>query len=305
MTEAEKAPKLSFGFPVRNGEDTLERVLDSVLSQTFTDLELVISDNASTDETPNICRRRADRDPRVVFCPQERDIGIVANFNRVFELSRGEYFRWIGADDWVEKTYAEKCVSLLEQHPEAIGVTTYQAFWTSAGEDGTKEYVEYQGHRVDSPHAHERFARCVWFMLGDYRLLDPMYTMHRRSVLERTELVRPMIKGDEMLALELSLLGPYVHVPECLSNRVREPDDDEEEDMTEFLRAPGGPPLSGAPEQFISVMYRMVQRADLTPQQRLHCYRAIFSYYWDHFVSERVDPFRRSVAKRLRRRASA
>jgi len=69
--------------------------------------------------------------------PQPSNAGIVANFNRAFRLSRAEYFRWIGADDWIEPTYAEKCVALLDQHPEAIGVTTYQAHWSENGESTT------------------------------------------------------------------------------------------------------------------------------------------------------------------------
>src|SRR5690606_15349710 len=115
---------VSFGLPVRNAEATVGRAIQSVLEQSVDELELIISDNASTDGTGATCREWARRDPRVRYCPLPENRGIIANFNRSFRLAEGEYFRFIGADDWLEPAYAARCIERLEAAPELIGVTT-------------------------------------------------------------------------------------------------------------------------------------------------------------------------------------
>jgi hypothetical protein len=288
-------PKLSIGLPIYNGQRSVRRVIESVQRQTFQDLELVISDNASTDQTAAICRELAASDPRIKFHTREQNAGIVANFNRAFQLSRGEYFRWIGGDDWLEPSYAEKCVTALDARPDAVGVTNFLSYWNDNGE---KHYLEYHGPRVDSPHAHERFTRCLWFMHEDYRNFDPMYSLHRRAALERTHGLRPILNGDQMLAAELSLLGPYVHIPESLANRGQPKAT--RDAVLRLLTPPGQPPVDPRPEQFLRVLNDMVQNAALTRRQKLHCQRAILLYYWEEFETSRVRPLRIVLGKRLR-----
>ena len=104
-------PRVSIGMPVYNGEEFLERALDSLLAQSFSDFELIISDNASQDKTQEICLRYAARDPRVKYYRNETNIGAAENFNRVFALSSGEYFKWAGHDDSWTPDYLERCVS--------------------------------------------------------------------------------------------------------------------------------------------------------------------------------------------------
>ncbi len=293
--EAAPAPTLSFGLPVYNGQRSIRRLIDSIRAQTFTDFELVISDNHSSDDTAAICTERSQGDPRITFFPQNANAGIVANFNRAFALSRGEYFRWIGADDWIEPEYAGKCVALLDRHPEAIGVTTYKAYWT---DDGQKLYTEYRGRRVDSPLAHQRFDCCLWLMKEDYRHFDPMYAMHRRRVLEQTRGLRPILNGDQMLAVELSLLGPYVHVEECLAHRGQPKAT--REGVIKLLSPPGQPEIDSSPEQFLGILHDLIQTAALTPAQKLYCYRAVLIYYWEEFEDARIRPIRVVIGKKLR-----
>jgi glycosyltransferase involved in cell wall biosynthesis len=292
---ARARPKLSIGLPIYNGQRSVRRVIDSVLGQTFRDLELVISDNASTDQTAAICREVAAADGRLKFHTREQNAGIVANFNRALELSSGEYFRWIGGDDWLEPSYAEKCVAALDARPDAVGVTNYLTYWSDQGE---RNYYEYHGPRVDSSRAHERFERCLWFMHEDFRNFDPMYSMHRRAALERTHGLRPILNGDQMLAAELSLLGPYVHLPESLANRGQPKAT--REAVLRLLTPPGEPPVDPRPEQFLVFLNEMVQNAALTRRQKLYCYRAILLYYWEEFETTRVRPLRIVLGKKLR-----
>jgi glycosyltransferase involved in cell wall biosynthesis len=103
----EKPPKVSIGMPVFNGEPFIREALDSLLAQTFTDFELIISDNGSTDGTEKICREYAASDPRIRYVRQPENRGAVFNFQYVLTEARGEYFMWAAHDDiwdsrWVE-----------------------------------------------------------------------------------------------------------------------------------------------------------------------------------------------------------
>src|SRR5687767_6393032 len=92
-------PLLSIGLPVYNGQRYLHAALDSLLGQDFDDFELIIADNASTDETEAICREFAARDRRIRYHRNTANVGAVPNHNLVFELARGKYFKWAAHDD--------------------------------------------------------------------------------------------------------------------------------------------------------------------------------------------------------------
>ena len=108
-------PRVSIGLPVYNGEEYLAIAIDSLLAQTFADFELIVSDNASTDRTPEICREYAARDSRVQYSRQAVNRGAAWNFNRTFESARGEYFKWHAHDDVCAPTLLERCVEMLDR----------------------------------------------------------------------------------------------------------------------------------------------------------------------------------------------
>ena len=91
--------KVTIGIPVYNGEDFLEKAVDSLLSQTYEDFELIISDNASTDRTEEICRRYAAQDPRVKYVRNTENLGAAKNYNQLVDMAKGEYFKWAAHDD--------------------------------------------------------------------------------------------------------------------------------------------------------------------------------------------------------------
>ena len=117
---AARPPKVSFGVPVRNGAPQIGLCLKALLAQTMDEIEVVVSDNASTDATERICRGIAGADRRVRYIRQERDIGMVGNFRFVAEAARGAYFVWRADDDLSLPDYAEKLSRLLDAHPEAV-----------------------------------------------------------------------------------------------------------------------------------------------------------------------------------------
>jgi len=107
-------------MPVYNGERYLESAIRSVLGQTQSDFELIISDNASTDRTQEICRVFAAADSRVKYCRNDHNIAAAENYNRLFWLSSGDYFRWSNADDLIVPQLIERTLAVLEARPDAV-----------------------------------------------------------------------------------------------------------------------------------------------------------------------------------------
>src|SRR6266567_4421323 len=116
----QSAPLLSIGLFVYNGERFLEETLDSILSQTFTDFELIISDNASTDRTGEISEAYVRRDSRIRYYRGEKNMGAGWNVRRVYELATGKYFKWAAADDILEPDFLRRCVEALESNPGCV-----------------------------------------------------------------------------------------------------------------------------------------------------------------------------------------
>jgi len=113
-------PKVSIGLPVYNGERFLAETIESVLAQTFTDFELIISDNGSSDHTKEICLEYVLRDQRIRCVRSEVNRGASWNYRRVFELSQGKYFRWAPADDLFAPESLAECITTLDANPDAV-----------------------------------------------------------------------------------------------------------------------------------------------------------------------------------------
>ena len=129
------APALTIGMPVFNGARFIEQAIESLLAQTFTDLELLIADNASTDRTQAICEGYARRDPRVRYVRHERNLGLFPNTEFVMRHARGTYFMLVGDDDLYHPEYAATLMALHEATP---GLTLAYADFGYVTGDGEK-----------------------------------------------------------------------------------------------------------------------------------------------------------------------
>jgi glycosyltransferase involved in cell wall biosynthesis len=202
-------PTVSLGMPVYNGENFIIATLDSLLAQTYTDFELIICDNASTDGTEAICRAYAARDPRVRYVRNESNIGASANYNLTFELARGRYFKWAAHDDLCAPTFLARCVEALERDPGVV--LAYTQALAIDGEGNTVKLYPGKHHFAD-PQPRVRFYEYV---------LDPhpvvaVFGVMRRDVLAHTRLIGKYTGSDRPLLSELSLLGKFYEVPERL-----------------------------------------------------------------------------------------
>lgn len=208
-------PLVSIGLPVRNGERHIGEAVRSVLNQRDADLELLISDNASTDGTQEICREFARSDPRVRYHRQPHNLGLVPNFSGLLHLAHGTYFKWIGDDDRLDPTYVSHCVDVLDDDPTLILVTTQQAH---VSPDGSVESADYDGTAMRSSSPADRFVEMLRLLTESHLLLDPLYGMMRRDPVSRVP--RPvMLFEDQIFAARLALAGPFGHVGQVLSYR--------------------------------------------------------------------------------------
>ena len=221
MSMTARIPKVTIGLPVHNGERYLPAAIRSLLDQTWTDFELIISDNASTDGTEAICRAEAESDERVRYYRHGQNRGAVWNFTEVANLARGEYFKWASADDACAPTFIERCVEALDSDTSVVCCHTKTL---AIDQDGyvLHRYDPTHGHTTgwgqgirgiaESPHAHRRFRDVLLSAGWNVR----SYGMFRARSLRQVEPLRSFCGSEKILMAELSLLGRYFEAPEAL-----------------------------------------------------------------------------------------
>jgi glycosyltransferase involved in cell wall biosynthesis len=200
---------VSIGLPVYNGEKYIGEALGSILAQTYQNFELIISDNASTDKTEQICRAYATRDSRIRFYRNRRNLGAYKNFNRVFELSSSEYFKWAAYDDLLAPEFLQKCVSVLEKDP---CIVLCHSKTVRIDEHGKLVGSYEHKMRIDSWKPHERFGD----LIGIHNPCWPIFGVMRARVLRMTPLFGNYIATDRNLLAEISLVGRMYEIPEYL-----------------------------------------------------------------------------------------
>lgn len=216
-------PLVSIGMPTYNGTRFIDEALDSLLVQDFGDFELVISDNASTDGTPEWCIEYARRDSRIRYYRSETNIGMARNFNRVFELSRGEYFMWAADHDLWDKSFVRQCFDVLEAEPEVVLCCPQTMLIDVNGNP-----LGVMPDRIDtrSLGTVERFQKIVRELVK----CNMVYGLVRSEVMRKTRLFPTNVIGaDQVFLAELSLLGAFAQIPEplFLRRQNREPETDE------------------------------------------------------------------------------
>ena len=202
--------RVSLSLPVRNGERFLSQAIQSILDQSYSDFELLITDNASTDATEDICRQFMGRDSRIRYVRSTHDRGAAANFNLGFHKSSGEYFKWCAHDDLISPDYIAGCVQALDASPDAV---LAHGDLIGIDENGAANgYVEPQLPDLGGLSPTRRFRR----LLTRHVLVAAVFGVYRRSALRRTSLHLPYYTSDCALLAEMALLGKFVRVPEAI-----------------------------------------------------------------------------------------
>jgi O-antigen/teichoic acid export membrane protein/glycosyltransferase involved in cell wall biosynthesis len=266
-------PRVSIGLPVHNGERYLSKAIDALLAQSFTDFELIVSDNASTDSTEEICRRYQALDGRIRYFRQPVNIGAAANHNFVVEQARSEYFKWASHDDLYGRDLLLRCVEALDANPSVVLSHTWEAFIDAEG--NILRQVDYR-LATDAPSAPERFSDCLFVQGG-----DDIYGVMRTDILRRTPLHGSYHHAERTVVTEVGLYGPFHQVPEVLYFRRDHPNRAERTRSTKRARAVNldprranrlRHPLVRLHVEYLWGYVRAIQRAPLSPLDRLRCY---------------------------------
>lgn len=285
-------PTVSIGLPVHNGEAYLEEAIASILGQSFDDFELIISDNASSDRTRAICRSFAQRDERIRYERTEQNRGAAWNYRRVFESSRGRYFKWAAHDDVCEPEFLEVCVRTLDAAPS----TTVLAYPRACFIDARGEFIrnDTDSHETRAASPAGRLAHAI----RSVNLANAVFGLIRSDVLSETRLIAPFIASDYVLLIELSVLGQIVEVPQVLMKRRLHPGssraaNENLEDVARWFDPSNASVPRSVRLMLLREYYRSVSDLSLHTRDRLACYATIPSVY----MYRRV----RTLAGRLRR----
>lgn len=205
-------PRVTLGVPVYNGERFLRETLESLRAQTFSDFEMVISDNASTDGTEEIAREVAAADERVRYVRQRRNKGLAANYNDLFRVGTGEYFKWASSDDPCEPRFLERCVAMLDADPGAVLAYCRARFIDERG-------AELPEHDRGFPLDFEPGSERLRYIIRADHWVNAILGVIRREALGATRLLPNYPGGDYALLGELSVQGRFVETPEALLRR--------------------------------------------------------------------------------------
>jgi glycosyltransferase involved in cell wall biosynthesis len=205
-------PRVSLGLPVYNGSRFLRECMDSILTQTFGDFELIVCDNASTDDTLQILEDYQRRDSRISIHRAKSNQGAAPNFNWTFKLARGEFFKWCAADDVLEPTYLEQCVKALDAHRDVV--LTYSGA-VDIDEHSKKTREIYDNRvllRFAAPEPHVRFQDLT---CHDHSCIA-VFGLVRRLDLAKTSLIGGYVGSDRTLLVELGLQGKLMRIGDDL-----------------------------------------------------------------------------------------
>ena len=195
-------PKLNIGIPVYNGEKFIRNCLNSILNQTFTDFEIILSDNASTDSTTSICKEYAKKDSRILFLKQKSTNKALWNFNFVLQEAKSEYFMWASADDIWHPEYIEKNLMFLEKNPDFVGSTSevelFNEIWDEKDTSKFKNIKPKKKYEWVHPLI-GTFEQKVKFIF-DFGRFEYLYSIYR------TEHLKKCIIKKEFMSWEVPLI---------------------------------------------------------------------------------------------------
>lgn len=200
------APLVSIGMPVFNGAHFLQGAIESVLAQDFRDFELIIADNASTDETAEICKSYAAKDTRLKYVRHPKNIGAAKNYNYVFYCSSGTYFQWMAHDDLLGPRFLSACLDGFKMH-SGTPMVVYPNFQLIDQDSRVIERVARSVHTVAASPG-KRLSEA----LDSFGAMVEVYGLFRKDALAQTRLIRSFVSSDFVFVAECAMIGPIIRL---------------------------------------------------------------------------------------------
>lgn len=211
-------PRVSIGLPVFNGANFIREALDSLLDQSFRDFEIIISDNASVDDTPAICAAYAQSDDRIRFTRHACNRGAAWNYNFVFKQARAPYFKWASHDDVCNPSFLKRCVEVLDDRPDVV-----LSFTNTIIIDAHSKPREIYRNQLHLQHSNpiQRFRSCIFRRATES---NAIFGLLRVSALEQTRKIDNFVGSDNILLAQLALLGCFYEIDDALFLRRDHPE---------------------------------------------------------------------------------
>ena len=214
MHELEKeTPLISVGIPVYNGENYLKEAIESVLAQTYRNWELIISDNGSTDSTQKICEQFVKQDSRIKYSRFSKNQGAARNYNRVFELAGGKYFKWLPHDDMISTNNLTESVQVLENNSDVVLCGSAKMHIDSNG--NKIDINNYSGLHLSQEDINQRYKAFLQYFSKSFSNADFIMGLIRSDALNQTNLIGNYA-ADFILLGELITKGKFSVLNEAL-----------------------------------------------------------------------------------------
>jgi glycosyltransferase involved in cell wall biosynthesis len=293
-----RTPRVSVGLPVRNGANYLRDALDSLLSQTLTDFELIIGDNASTDDTEEICREFAARDDRVRYVRHDADIGSPRNFNFVFGEAQAPYFRWACHDDFVEPDNLAACAATLDADTTSVLAAPDTIYIDGSGAK-LRHWRATPGLEAARPGPRVAPAAVA---------IPAVHGLIRSQALARTRLYQGFSGADRVLLVELCLRGRFRRVPQPLfmfrdhpASYSRAVVDSAPE--ADWLDPRGAPPVGHWRMRVLRGCARAIGAAPLGARDRAECWAQLghLTVAWRRYLMQEASASVRDKGRQRRR----
>ncbi|MEM9339228.1 MAG: glycosyltransferase family A protein, partial [Bacteroidota bacterium] len=211
-------PLVSIGLPVYNGQNYLDQAIRSVLDQSYQNFELIISDNGSTDATPDVCLEFKNQDDRIVYHRFDQNYGASKNYNKTFELAKGKYFKWLAHDDMIAAESLTKSVEILESDQEIVLCGSAKTNLNAHGE--VIDQFDYSDLHLTSGNTPSRFKSLLNHFAYTFTNADLVLTgLMRSDILKQTILIANYTSADFTLLADLILKGKFAVVNEALYKR--------------------------------------------------------------------------------------
>ena len=223
-------PKVSVGIPVFNGEELIEETIQSILNQTFQDFEVIISDNASTDRTLEICKKFSDKDSRIKVFVQENNKGPYWNFNFVLDKAVGDYFVWFAVDDKHKNTFLEKNLKILENNSNIVASISDVKYF-GMNYDINKNEGFFQKIKNKSKYRFDKRTKFIQTFpaFGTYEKkatlylrMDrstSLYALFRKNILKKCMIAKPFASSDLAIILNVLKYGDINVIDEILMEK--------------------------------------------------------------------------------------
>lgn len=280
----QKKPKITLGLLVYNGERYLDQTIDCLLAQTYGDFVLLISDNASTDGTEDICRSYAAQDRRISYIRQRENIGAMGNFNYLASRATTDYFKWCAADDLIAPSFLTTCIEFLESQPDfvlchsstrTIGFDDSELPNDIIKPSGASEHIPIGLNREYQP-----WQRFRDVLLGSTAVMD-LWGVIRTAPLKDTGLLSPYVGYEKVLMAALSLRGRFAELPQQLFSYRIHPDSFSSrvaEDARQEWCNPAAEQTTYPRLKYLDGYFDAIDKSRLSAGQKLLCRVAIGRY---------------------------